>query len=184
MIEILSSGRASPAAAASGEAGDGSFDELFKAHYHSLVRLAGLLGADDPEDIAQDAFARFYRKRRKLRDGTAALAYLRSIVFNLTRNRHRHLRVVRSRLTAERRRQVQELHDPAETALMAHEEHRALLAALDRLPRRQREVLVLRYWLELSEVEISQALQISVGTVKSHAHRGVAALQAALKEET
>jgi RNA polymerase sigma factor (sigma-70 family) len=103
-----------------------------------------LLGADDPEDIAQDAFARFYQKRRRLRDGNAALAYLRSTVFNLTRNRRRHLRTARLRLTAVHRQQAHTPQDPAESAAFADEDHRALQAALARLPARQREVLVLR----------------------------------------
>src|SRR5438034_2086905 len=70
---------------------------LFRARYPEMVRLADLLGADDPEDIAQEAFARLIRKHDTLRDQDAALAYVRAIVCNLTRNRHRHLRVVRLR---------------------------------------------------------------------------------------
>ncbi|MFI5082448.1 MAG: RNA polymerase sigma factor, partial [Streptosporangiales bacterium] len=62
-----------------------------------MVRLADLLGADDPEDIAQEAFARLIRKHGSLRNPGAALAYVRASVCNLTRNRHRHLRVVRLR---------------------------------------------------------------------------------------
>jgi DNA-directed RNA polymerase specialized sigma24 family protein len=71
---------------------------LFAARYPELVRLAGLLGADDPEDIAQEAFTRLMRRR--LPEPRAALGYLRAIVVNLTRNRHRHLRVVRMRTPA------------------------------------------------------------------------------------
>src|ERR1700734_473903 len=70
---------------------------LFQARYPELVRLADLLGADDPEDIAQEAFARLIQRQRALRDQDAALAYVRSTVCNLVRNRHRHLRVVRMR---------------------------------------------------------------------------------------
>jgi hypothetical protein len=68
---------------------------LFRTRYPEMVRLADLLGADDPEDIAQEAFARLLRKYDSLRDPDAALAYVRASVCNLTRNRHRHLRVVR-----------------------------------------------------------------------------------------
>ena len=68
---------------------------LFRARYPEMVRLADLLGADDPEDIAQEAFARLIRKAGSLRDPDAALAYVRSTVCNLVRNRHRHLRVAR-----------------------------------------------------------------------------------------
>ncbi|MFD0898886.1 RNA polymerase sigma factor [Actinomadura sediminis] len=179
MIEILSGDRAGPVPAADADA---SFDELFSAHYRPLVRLAGLLGADDPEDVAQDAFARYYRKRRRLRDGGAARAYLRSTVINLTRNRHRHLRLARLRLAAHRR-DAPAVDEPADAGVLARERHRELLAALAALPDRQREVLVLRYWLDLSERDIAEAMRISVGTVKSHAHRGVAALQRALEEK-
>ena len=68
-----------------------------------MVRLADLLGADDPEDIAQEAFARLIRKHGSLRDPAAALAYVRTSVCNLTRNRHRHLRMVRLRTPTIRR---------------------------------------------------------------------------------
>ena len=67
--------------------------ELFRARYLEMVRLAGLLGADDPEDIAQEAFGRLMNKQPDLGDDRAALGYLRAIVVNLTRNRHRHLRL-------------------------------------------------------------------------------------------
>ncbi|MFI6496343.1 sigma-70 family RNA polymerase sigma factor [Nonomuraea typhae] len=153
-----------------------SFAELFAAQYHPLVRLAGLLGADDPEDIAQEAFSRLHARR--LRDDRAAVAYLRAIVCNLTRNRLRHLRLVRLR-----RPEPPEPARSGEQAVLIAEEHRELLAALDRLPRRQREALVLRYWLDLSEREIAAAMGVSTGSVKTHASRGLAALAKALKED-
>ncbi|GAA0913026.1 SigE family RNA polymerase sigma factor [Nonomuraea longicatena] len=154
-----------------------TFAELFAAHYQSLVRLAGLLGADDPEDIAQEAFARLHTRR--LRDDGAALPYLRATVCNLTRNRLRHLRVVRLR-----RPDPPEPVRSGEQSVILAEEHRELLAALDRLPRRQREALVLRYWLDLSEREIAEAMGVSPGSVKTHASRGLSALGKALKEES
>jgi len=71
-----------------------------------------------------------------------------------------------------------ELAEPgADDAVMLAEEHREVMAALRRLPRRQREVLVLRYWSELSEVQIAQTLGISAGAVKSTASRGLDALE-------
>ncbi|MEV4160355.1 RNA polymerase sigma factor [Nonomuraea dietziae] len=147
--------------------------ELFAAHYQSLVRLAGLLGADDPEDIAQEAFARLHTRR--LRDEGAALGYLRSIVCNLTRNRLRHLRITRLR-----RPEPPEHARSSEHAVLVAEEHRELLAALDALPRRQREALILRYWLDLSEREIAEAMGVTPGSVKTHASRGLAALRGKL----
>ncbi|WP_433327474.1 RNA polymerase sigma factor [Spirillospora sp. CA-294931] len=181
MTDIHVDGWAGPEASGTGP-DDAPFDALFAAHYRPLVRLAALLGADDPEDIAQDAFARYYRRRGRLRDGNAAFAYLRSTVYNLTRNRRRHLRVAGARLARLRDRTVPDVDPPADAAAVLREDSRELLAALDRIAPRQREVLVLRYWLELSEREIAEVMDISVGTVKSHAHRGVAALQSALEE--
>ena len=58
---------------------------LFRARYPEMVRLADLLGADDPEDIAQEAFARLIRRAGSLRDLTAAVAYVRSTVCNLVK---------------------------------------------------------------------------------------------------
>jgi RNA polymerase sigma factor (sigma-70 family) len=150
---------------------------LFRARYPELVRLADLLGADDPEDIAQEAFARLLRKYGSLRDPGAALAYVRSSVCNLTRNRHRHLRVVRRRTPAGRD------EDSSEQAAILKEDHREVLAALARLPLRTREAIVLRYWLDLSQREIAAVMGVSTGTVKSNVSRGLAALALALGEK-
>lgn len=156
------------------------YDELFEAHFWGLVRLAALLGADDPEDVAQDAFVRLHRRRRLLRDPNAALAYLRATVCNASRSRLRHLRMAR-------RKHAQMVTLPTasgtpESAAVDREDVRELLRAVDALPRRQREVLVLRYWLDLSERETADALGIAVGTVKAHASRAIAALGKHLKE--
>jgi RNA polymerase sigma factor (sigma-70 family) len=150
---------------------------LFRARYPEMVRLANLLGADDPEDIAQEAFARLIRKHGSLRSSEAALAYVRASVCNLTRNRHRHLRVVRLRTPAAHH------EDSSEQVVMVREDHREVLAALAGLPPRRREAIVLRYWLDLSECEIAAAMGVSPGTVKSHVSRGLAALAAALGDK-
>jgi RNA polymerase sigma factor (sigma-70 family) len=150
---------------------DGSYaEELFRARYLEMVRLAGLLGADDPEDIAQEAFTRLMDKEPDLPDAQAALGYLRVIVVNLTRNRHRHLGVVRRHTT------VVAGPQSCEQAAIAYEDHREVIAALADLPRRRREAIVLRYWLDLPEREIAAAMGVSPGTVKSHVSRGLAAL--------
>lgn len=154
-----------------------TFAEIFAAHYPAMVRLAGLLGADDPEDIAQEAFARLHQRQARLRDEAATVPYLRSTVCNLTRNRVRHLRLARLRKP-----------DPpppegsGEQAFLVAERHRDLLGAVDRLPRRQREAVVLRYWLDLSEREIADAMGVTPGSVKSHTSRAIAALGRALEE--
>jgi RNA polymerase sigma-70 factor (sigma-E family) len=150
---------------------------LFRTRYPEMVRLAALLGADDPEDIAQEAFARLLRKYDSLRDPGAALAYVRASVCNLTRNRHRHLRVVRLRTPAGRP------EESSEQAAILREDHREVLTALAALPPRRREAIVLRYWLELSEREIAEAMGTSPGTVKSNVSRGLAALAETLGEK-
>lgn len=161
-----------------GESPEAAVAGLFAARYPELVRLAGLLGADDPEDIAQEAFARLLRGYRTLRDADAALAYVRATVCNLTRNRHRHLRMARLRAPAERLADA----ESSEQAVLLREEQRAVIAALGTLPARRREAIVLRYWLGLSEAEIAAAMGISAGTVKSQVSRGLAALGKTLEE--
>ncbi|MBO2453159.1 SigE family RNA polymerase sigma factor [Actinomadura barringtoniae] len=157
---------------------DGTYRELFEGNFHGLVRLARLLGADDPEDLVQDAFVRLHRKRAMLRDPNASLAYLRTSVCNACRSRVRHLRMAR-------RRHPQLVPDhvrSAEHQAVDRDDIRRLLAAVERLPRRQREVLVLRYWLDLTERETAETLGIAVGTVKATASRAIAALAVRLEE--
>jgi RNA polymerase sigma factor (sigma-70 family) len=153
----------------------GTVSGLFRERYPEMVRLADLLGADDPEDIAQEAFARLIRNERTLRNPDAAIGYVRACVCNLTRNRHRHLRVVRLRTPAARD------EVSSEHLVMLREDHRELIAALATLPPRRREAIVLRYWLDLSEREIADAMGVSPGTVKSHVSRGLDALEEALR---
>lgn len=151
--------------------------ELFRARYPEMVRLAGLLGADDPEDIAQEAFARLLLRRASVRDPGAAVSYVRACVCNLTRNRHRHLRIARLRAVAARH------EGSSEQAAIDREDHKEVVAALAGLPARRREAIVLRYWLDLSEREIAAVMGVSTGTVKSHVSRGLTALGQALKEK-
>jgi RNA polymerase sigma-70 factor (sigma-E family) len=152
-------------------------EDLFRARYLEMVRLAGLLGADDPEDIAQEAFTRLMNREPALDDAQAAPAYLRAIVVNLTRNRHRHLRVVRLRTPAAA------TPDSCEQAAIAYEDHQEVIAALAGLPSRRREAIVLRYWLDLPEREIAAAMGVSPGTVKSQLSRGLATLARALGDK-
>lgn len=151
--------------------------ELFDQHYTGLLRLAVLLGADDAEDIVAEAFCQLYRRWNRLRSQDAALAYLRSVLCNLVRMRVRHLQVVRKH--AERPGGP---IDSAENEALLREDQRALIDALKGLPGRQREALVLRYWLSLRETEIAAAMSISCGAVKSHTARGMAALTRALAD--
>lgn len=156
---------------------DTAVAHLYAAHWNHLVRLAALLTRDPSvaEEIVQDAFVALHRRWHRLTDPAAAHAYLRASVVNGARSALRHRNV------QERHRQPNDPvpAGPEELAVRADEDAH-VLAALRTLPRRQQEVLVLRYYADLSEFEIAQALGLSRGAVKSHAHRGLASLRAAL----
>jgi RNA polymerase sigma-70 factor (sigma-E family) len=153
---------------------------LFEAHYSSMLRLAVLLGADDPENVVAEAYYQIYRKWRRLRDAAAAEAYLRSTVCNLTRMRIRHLQVAR-RHEENPPNPPDEAVASAEHAALLRDDQRVLIDALQQLPPRQREALVLRHWLGLKESEIAAAMGISGGSVKTHTARGIAALTQAME---
>ena len=147
--------------------------ELYTAQRLSLVRLAVLLVDDlaTAEDIVQDAFAAF-AARPELRERAAAVGYLRTAVVNRSRSALRRRRTARAYVPPRDAAPP----GPDDRALLA-DEHRELLTALDHLAPRQREVLVLRYWSELSEAEIADALGITRGAVKSTASRALDALE-------
>ena len=151
----------------------------YQDHYRSLVRLASLL-VDDVgrcEEIVQDAFVKVWRRPPDLAGGEDRLpAYLRSAVLNGARS---HLR----RRGVERRH-LRSVASPAASpeARPSTSDDDRVLAALRSLPDRQREVLALRYYLDLSEAEIAATLGISAGSVKTHAHRGLAALAERLED--
>jgi RNA polymerase sigma-70 factor (sigma-E family) len=160
-------------------------DELagtFRAHRAELVRLAAFILADwgAGEDVVQDVFARMHGRHggiARLEDRGSALPYLRRAVVNGCRSALRRRRLIR--------RHAEQSLCPAPTAeeaALLSDERRQVLAALTALPRRRREVLVLRYYLDLSEAEIAATLGVSAGTVKSTAARGLAELARALRE--
>ncbi|MEV0600544.1 sigma-70 family RNA polymerase sigma factor [Streptomyces sp. NPDC050315] len=150
---------------------------LFDGHHAQLVRLAVLLGAEqDAEDIVAEAFCVLHRRWYRLRAPEAAPAYIRSVVCNLVRMRIRRLQVSRRHAGVE----VCDIASAESTALM-NEDQRQVVAALKNLPDRQREALVLRYWMDLKEREIAEAMGISTGAVKSHISRGMHALSRAME---
>jgi RNA polymerase sigma-70 factor (sigma-E family) len=150
---------------------------LYGTHWHQLVRLATLLTRDASvaEELVQDAFVSLHRRWSSLAEPAAAHGYLRTTVVNNARS------VLRHRGVEERYRQPgpPEPSGPEERAVQATEDAR-VMAALRSLSRRQQEVLVLRYYADLSEQEIADTLGMSRGAVKSHAHRGIVALRQAL----
>lgn len=148
--------------------------ELYRTHHLQMVRLARLLVDDtaSAEDVVQEAFLGMHRNRGALRDSRAAVGYLRQAVVNQSRSMLRRRRTVRAHLKVAE----PEIAPPADSDVILAEEHQEVLRAVDQLPPRQREVLVLRYWSEMSEAEIADALGISKGTVKSQASRAMATL--------
>lgn len=156
---------------------------LFATSYTPLVRLATLLGADDPEDVVAEAFYQLYRRWPKLRDTDLADSYVKSVVCNLTRMRIRHLQVVRRHVQAIlwQEPMADRSVDSAEALALQREDQRVLVQTLQQLPSRQREALVLRHWMGLPEREMAQIMGISAGSVKTHLRRGIAALTKAME---
>ncbi|HUD37431.1 MAG TPA: sigma-70 family RNA polymerase sigma factor [Streptosporangiaceae bacterium] len=165
--------------AADRTASDDLVAELHRAHALTLVRLANLLLRDPQaaEDVVQDAFIGLYRALPRLKDHGEIQPYLRAAVINRARS------VLRSRSRALRRAV---LHEPpgrsAEAVVLEDADRAEVMTAVARLPRRAREVLVLRYYLDLTDTEIAAALGVSRGTVSSTASRAIAALARDLKE--
>jgi RNA polymerase sigma-70 factor (sigma-E family) len=163
---------------ASGAPAPSDLEAAYREHYRSLVRLASLLVDDVPtcEELVQDAFVRVWRGGPRLVATDRLPAYLRSAVLNGARS---HLR---RRLVAQRHPPTppHPAADPADGARTGDDER--VLDALRSLPDRQREVLALRYYLDLSEAEIARTLGISTGSVKTHAHRGLEALAGRLED--
>ncbi|WP_300400771.1 SigE family RNA polymerase sigma factor [Nocardioides sp.] len=161
---------------------DEAVEQLYAAHWRALVRLAVLLVRDQglAEEVVQDAFVALHGRWRRLRDPGKALAYLRQSVVNRSRSALRHRGVVDRHAASQR--PVEPLPG-ADESVLAGTRRRAVLDAVAQLPTRQREVLALRYYLDLSEAEIADALGISRGAVKSHASRGATALRTLLADE-
>jgi RNA polymerase sigma-70 factor (sigma-E family) len=160
--------------------GDRLVADLYSDYGLRLVRAALLLVGDKPtaEDVVQEAFIGLYRALNRLTSPDKALAYLRVSVVNGCRSVHRARRLYLQRPAA-----VDQPVWSAESAAIAKEDARLTLQAIARLPRRSREVLALRYYLDLSDAEIAKALGISRGTVSSTASRALTALARELKEE-
>jgi RNA polymerase sigma-70 factor (sigma-E family) len=157
---------------------------LYREHALGLTRLALVMVGDRQaaEDIVQEAFAGLHRRWSGLRDQDRALPYVRSAFLNGCRSEFRRQKAARPRDSG-----YAEYIPPAvsaESAALIKAERREVLQALRRLPRRQREALVLRFYADLSEADMASAMGISRGTVKSTLARGLTALRKLLGEES
>jgi RNA polymerase sigma-70 factor (sigma-E family) len=182
-VKPLTNAPVPPGAAATDPAAADPADQvtaLYQAHALGLLRLAVIMLGERQaaEDVIQDAFLGLFRRWDSLQDSERALAYVRSSVFNGCRS------VLRKRA---RNRQFV-LIDPdvesAEARVVLGEEYREVLAALRRLPDRQREAVALRYCLDLSVDDVARAMGVAEGTVKSATSRGIAAISRMLKGDS
>jgi RNA polymerase sigma-70 factor (sigma-E family) len=154
--------------------------ELFRDHHVELVRLALVMVGDlaTAEDVVQDSFERLHRRWSAIREPGRALAYARASVLNGCRSVHR-----RSEVSRRYGPRVALRADASVADAAAHSADRGqLVAALRQLPRRQREVLVLKYYADLTTAEIAETLRISPGNARACISRGLAALSVAIGE--
>ncbi|MFF7406602.1 MULTISPECIES: SigE family RNA polymerase sigma factor [Streptomyces] len=152
--------------------------ETYRAHYRSLLGLAALLLDDTAscEDVVQEAFIRVHSARKRVRDPQKTLAYLRQTVVNLSRSTLRR-RILGLKLLAKPMPDMASAEEGAYDQL----ERRDLIKAMKGLQRRQREVLVLRYFADMTEAQVAETLGISLGSVKAYGSRGIAALRVAME---
>ncbi|GAA1682439.1 RNA polymerase sigma factor [Kribbella sp. NPDC056951] len=152
---------------------------LFRAEGARLTQLARWFVDDRTaaEDLVQEAFLRLARNQHRINDQDRAAAYLRSIVINLARDHNRR------GLVSLRHRPPAEVDERSAEDLAAEDEsRREVIEALRDLPRRQRDCVVLRYYLELSIDAISKTLGLSPNSVKTHLRRGLHSLKTHLEE--
>ncbi|MFF4765169.1 SigE family RNA polymerase sigma factor [Streptomyces sp. NPDC001255] len=151
--------------------------ETYRAHYRSLLGLAALLLDDTAscEDVVQEAFIRVHSARKRVRDPEKTLAYLRQTVVNLSRSTLRR-RILGLKLLSKPMPDMASAEEGAYDLL----ERDDLIKAMRGLQRRQREVLVLRYFADMTEAQVAETLGVSVGSVKAYGSRGIAALRVAM----
>lgn len=158
---------------------EAQLEALYLAHYRQLVGLALLVlgGNAAAEDIVQEAFIRVYGSRSKIRDPDRAASYLRITTINLARS-------VLRRQRAALRHPPDPPAEPAgpEEQVLTKVRNAGVMDALRLLPWRQQQVIMLRFYADLSVLETAQTLQISAGTVKTHGFRALASLAEALQD--
>jgi RNA polymerase sigma-70 factor (ECF subfamily) len=162
-----------------------AYSALVERYRRDALRVAYGIADGEADDVAQDAFVKAYRHLAGFRAGASFRAWLLAIVANEARNRrrsyHRRAALV-LRVRADNGATTREAADPADAAVMQSRREQ-LLDAVARLPERDRQVVSLRYFAQLSEAETAQALGCAAGTVKSRLSRALDRLRAELGEE-
>lgn len=161
---------------------DGLVADLFEQEGAALVRMARLFTDDRnaAEDLVQEAFIRLHKSAHRIRSQEKAAPYLRSIIINLARDHNRR------GLMSLRHQEANPMGmppDAPEDSLLLSEQQSLLLDKVRDLSPRQRDCLLLRFYLELSEREIADVLSISTNSVKTHCRRGLAFLRDAVEGE-
>ncbi len=148
--------------------GAATFGDVYREHYDHLVRVAYLIVGSSAaaEDVTQEAFAKLHARFQRVRNPGG---WLRTVVVNGAKNEVRRQGAVR--------RLRERLHGPARLAEATPEAGSELIGSLRRLPARQRAVVVLRFYADLTEADIADALGMRTGTVKSSLHRALGALR-------
>lgn len=160
---------------------DESIAELFQEHYPQLRSIAYALLGDSQaaEEVASDVFVKAFSGWRRFRAVEHPPSYLRRMVVNACRGRIRRRRIeLRANEMAQRNEHSRAI-SPEPLPLPDPE----VLAAIRRLPERQRACLVLRYLEDMSEAEVGRILDCSTGTVKSQLSKARAKLQKDLSPE-
>jgi RNA polymerase sigma-70 factor (ECF subfamily) len=159
----------------------GAFTRLVERYRVPALRLAYGIAGDEAEDAVQEAFVKAYRKLGTFRPGAPFRPWLFTIVANEARNRRRSQS---RRVSLELRVREPARHAPAgETHAIEHEQRRVLVAAVNTLSERHREVVALRFFAGLTEHEAAEVLACPVGTVKSRLSRALEQLRVTLGEE-
>ena len=154
--------------------------ELYQATAIGLIRLAYVILGDRQaaEDVVQDAFCNLFLRWDRLSHAQGAEYYVRVTVLNACRSALRR-RAVRNRLV------LHELPAPSvEAAVLGGEERADLIRAVDRLPQRQRETLILSYYLDLPDDEIATLMGVGMSSVRSARHRALENVARDLKERS
>jgi RNA polymerase sigma-70 factor (ECF subfamily) len=157
-----------------------AYEELVHAYQGIAFRTAYVIArnAGDAEDAAQDGFVKAWRALGRFREGAPFRPWLLRIVANEARNRRRSAgRRANLALRAATEEPSGDAAPSPEAALLSAEQRAALLTAVEGLPDDQRDVVVLRYFLGLSEVEVAEGLGVPQGTVKSRTARALERLR-------
>jgi RNA polymerase sigma-70 factor (sigma-E family) len=174
--------RASDAAiaAVSASTRPASLAEVFSRHYLQLVRLAWLMldSREAAEDVVQDAFLKCQRRWDRVDDPAKIVAYVRAAVLNGARSR---LRRRKTRRAARADPSIPMVVPDPVGAIVDREDSRIVMSAIRALPARQREVVLLRYFEDLSIPEMANTLGISSGAVKGSLFRAMGSLRTTLE---